>query len=87
MKHRNCACCCNLVFDLFTEQWVRAIPFNLKLTRNFNYCIRESYANESNKAIVDAFIAYLSTVEGKATIKDKGGILVSSSSEFRHQYA
>lgn len=52
-----------------------------KLTRNFNYCIRESYANESNKAIVDAFIAYLSTVEGKATIQDKGGILVSSSSD------
>ena len=52
-----------------------------KLTRNFNYCKRASYSSEKNGQIVDAFIAYLSTVEGKATIQEHGGILESSSSD------
>ncbi|MGN1295561.1 MAG: substrate-binding domain-containing protein [Bacilli bacterium] len=50
-----------------------------KLTRNFNYCLRESYENVTNKAICEAFVAYMSSIEGKATIKDKGGILETSS--------
>lgn len=45
------------------------------LTRNFNYCMRSEYTNERSKAIVEAFILYMSTVEGKSTIKEHGGIL------------
>ncbi|MDY2727574.1 MAG: substrate-binding domain-containing protein [Candidatus Onthovivens sp.] len=51
------------------------------LTRNFNYCKRESYKNEVNGQIVDAFIGYMFTVEGKSTIAEHGGILESSSSD------
>jgi len=52
-----------------------------KLTRNFNYCKRGEYAEADKAEIIDAFIAYMSTVEGKATIAEKGGILESSSSD------
>ena len=46
-----------------------------KLTRNFNYCIRSSFENEKKETIVQAFIKYMNTVEGKATIKEHGGII------------
>lgn len=52
-----------------------------KLTRNFNYCIRESYANETNKQIVEAFLGYMYTVEGISTIKEHGGILSTTGEE------
>jgi len=52
-----------------------------KLTRNFNYCKRAEYSVSSTEEIVDAFIAYMSTVEGKATISEYGGILETSSSD------
>ena len=52
-----------------------------KLTRNFNYCKRAEYTSEEAEEIVDAFIAYTTTVEGKATIAEHGGILESSSSD------
>jgi len=52
-----------------------------ELTRNFNYCKRSDYTNEISGQIVDAFIGYLSTVEGKATITENGGILETSSSD------
>lgn len=52
-----------------------------KLTRNFNYCLRSEYSSTDNKSIVEAFVAYLQTSEGKATIKDHGGILTTSSQD------
>lgn len=52
-----------------------------KLTRNFNYCKRAEYSVSSTEEIVDAFIAYMSTVEGKATISEYGGIIETSSSD------
>ena len=63
-----------------------------KLTRNFNYCKRASYSSETNQKIVEAFIAYMSTTDGIATIKDKGGILdvpstAKSWSEVKANYA
>ncbi len=51
------------------------------LKRNFNYCIRESYSNDTNRQIVEAFIAYLGTIEGKSTIVEKGGIISVNSSD------
>ncbi|MGM9899020.1 MAG: substrate-binding domain-containing protein [Bacilli bacterium] len=61
------------------------------LTRNFNYCLREEYTNETNKQIVEAFVAFMSTVEGQATIKEHGGIVpennnVKSWSEISKDY-
>ncbi|MDY5892799.1 MAG: hypothetical protein SPJ41_05215, partial [Candidatus Onthovivens sp.] len=52
-----------------------------KLTRNFNYCIRESYVNETNKQIVEAFLGYMYTVEGISTIQTNGGILSTTGEE------
>jgi len=52
-----------------------------KLTRNFNYCKRGEYADSSKEEIIDAFIAYMNTIEGKATIKEHGGILETSTSD------
>lgn len=46
-----------------------------KFKRNFNFIIRDNYENEKEEQIVKAFIAYLSTKEGKATIKSKDGII------------
>ena len=46
-----------------------------QLTRNFNYVIRAEFENDTKKQIVEAFIAYLSTQEGKATIIAKSGIV------------
>lgn len=51
------------------------------LTRNFNYCLRQSYSNEAVEQIVKAMIAYMSTVEGNATIKQHGGILETAATE------
>lgn len=46
-----------------------------KLTRNFNYMLRDTYANETNKKLAEAFVAYMGTKEGKATIKSGEGIV------------
>lgn len=56
-----------------TEANVIAGTYTMK--RNFNYIIREEFATEAEEAIVKAFIAYLGTKEGKATIKNKSGIV------------
>ena len=56
-----------------TEANVIAGTYTMK--RNFNYIIRETFASEAEEKIVKAFIAYLGTKEGKATIKNKSGIV------------
>lgn len=70
-----------LVYENVDPTEANVLNGTYKLTRNFNYCLRSEYSNEKNEQIVKAFVAYLSTVEGKATIKDKGGILETSSSD------
>ena len=52
-----------------------------KLTRNFNYCKRSEYSNSDVEEIVNAFIAFSNTVEGKATIAEHGGILTTSATD------
>ncbi len=46
------------------------------LKRNFNYIVRSTYTNATKQAIIEAFIAYLSTKEAKATIQSKDGIVL-----------
>lgn len=56
-----------------TEQNV--INGTYTLTRNFNYIIRKDFESEKDEQIVKAFIAYMNTIDGKATIKNKDGIV------------
>lgn len=51
------------------------------LQRPFNYITRASYSNETVGQIVEAFVAYMGTVDGKATIADHHGIVETSSSD------
>lgn len=47
-----------------------------KLSRNFNYVIRGDYEENSNRKIaVNAFVDFMSSKEGLATIKTAGGII------------
>jgi phosphate transport system substrate-binding protein len=46
-----------------------------KMTRNFNYIVRASYASEKVGQIVAAYRAFLGTSDAKATMKQLGGIL------------
>lgn len=52
-----------------------------QLTRNFNYCLRETYSNTQVKDIVLAFVQYMKTIEGEATIKQHGGIVNAKATE------
>lgn len=51
------------------------------LTRNFNYIIRSEYANAKKEQIIEAFLAYLTTQEGKTTMQSEGGILEVKASD------
>lgn len=52
------------------------------LQRPFNYIVRDDWTGMSTEEqIVTAFVAYMSTVDGKATIASKHGILESSTSD------
>lgn len=52
------------------------------LTRNFNFCTRNDYTEESKEGqIVKAFVAYTTTIEGKTIIQEKDGILTISNSD------
>jgi phosphate transport system substrate-binding protein len=46
-----------------------------KLTRNFNYVTRATFANDTVKNIVEAFTAFLTTKDAKTTIQGKDGIV------------
>lgn len=52
-----------------------------RMTRNFNYIVRASYANSTVGNIVSAFRAFLGTKDAKATMKQCGGILTIASSD------
>lgn len=52
------------------------------LQRPFNYMIRADWTGmETEHQIVEAFVAYMSTVDGKATIQNKHGIIESTASD------
>lgn len=53
-----------------------------ELTRNFNYIYRNDYASDSKvKQIVEAFVAYSTTIEGKSIIKQNDGILTINNTD------
>jgi phosphate transport system substrate-binding protein len=52
-----------------------------KMTRNFNYIVRASYSDEKVGKIVEAYRAFLSTSDAKATMKQLGGILSIASTD------
>jgi phosphate transport system substrate-binding protein len=52
------------------------------LTRNFNYITRNDYASTSKVGqIVQAFVAFMGTIEGKATMKAADGIVTITGTE------
>lgn len=52
------------------------------LQRPFNYIVRDDWSGmDTEHQIVEAFVAYMSTVDGKATIAAKHGILESASND------
>lgn len=51
------------------------------LKRNFNYMVRTSYEDETIEALVEAFVAYMGTVERKATIQNNDEIVDIASSD------
>lgn len=51
------------------------------LTRNFNYIIRTEFATTEKEQIIEAFLAYLGTQEGKSTMQSEGGILNITSND------
>ncbi len=63
-----------------TEANVLNDTYNLK--RPFMYMTRSDWTGmETEEAIVEAFVAYMSTVDGKATIANNSGILETSTSD------
>lgn len=51
-----------------------------KLTRNFNYVVRNTLVNEKERQIVEAFLAFLTTKDAMTTVKNNDGILEIPSS-------
>jgi phosphate transport system substrate-binding protein len=52
------------------------------LMRPFNYIIRTDWTGRTaEQQIVEAFVAYMSTIDGKSTIKNKGGIVEISAAD------
>jgi phosphate transport system substrate-binding protein len=52
-----------------------------KMTRSFNYLVRAEYSDAKVGNIAKAFVAFMGTSDGKATMKQLGGILTVSSSD------
>ena len=52
-----------------------------QLTRNFNYIIRSEYADSNVGDIVEAFVAYMNTREGKTIMQNEAGILTISNTD------
>lgn len=64
-----------LKFEGVTPSEENVINGTYGLKRNFNYMVRTSYQDEAVEALVEAFVAYMGTVEGKATIQNNDGII------------
>lgn len=71
-----------LVYDNVAPTEDHVLDGSYELTRNFNYVTRNDYASGSKVAqIVDAFIAYSTTLEGKSIIKQNDGIISISNTD------
>ena len=70
-----------LQYEGVTASEATVIDGTYKLSRNFNYVIRGDYseADKNRQTAVNAFVDFLSTIEGVAAIKSAGGIVTSSS--------
>lgn len=69
-----------LKYEGVTASETTVIDGTYKLSRNFNYVIRGDYsdADKNRQIAVNAFVDFLSTIEGVAAIKSAGGIVTSS---------
>lgn len=69
-----------LKYEGVTASEATVIDGTYKLSRNFNYVIRGDYsdADKNRQIAVNAFVDFLSTIEGVAAIKSAGGIVTSS---------
>lgn len=70
-----------LIYEGVQPNEGNVLNHSYKLTRNFNYCKRDNYEVKAKEEIVNAFIAFMSTSEGKATISEHGGILEVSTGD------
>lgn len=71
-----------LKYNGVTPNEANVLNNTYELTRNFNYVTRNDYASDSKvKSIVEAFVAYMGTTEGKAIIKANDGIISLSASD------
>lgn len=71
-----------LTYDNVVPSEANVLNGTYELTRNFNYIYRNDYASDSKvKQIVEAFIAYSTTIEGKSIIKQNDGILSISNTD------
>lgn len=71
-----------LNYDGIVPNEANVVAGSYELTRNFNYIIRNDYTAESKVGkIVAAFVAFLSTKEGKATMKASDGIVTFDGNE------
>lgn len=52
-----------------------------QLTRNFNYVTRSEFDDDNKRQIVEAYLAYLTTIEAKATIIANSGIVEISATD------
>jgi phosphate transport system substrate-binding protein len=70
-----------LAYEKIVPNEANVLNNTYKMTRNFNYIVRASYANDTMKDIVSAYLAFLTTSDAKATMKEKGGILTIASTD------
>lgn len=71
-----------LAYDGVEPTEANVLNDSYELTRNFNYVMRNDYSSDSKvKQIVDAFVAYSTTLEGKSIIKQNDGIISISNTD------
>jgi phosphate transport system substrate-binding protein len=70
-----------LSYEGVTPSEATVLDGTYKMTRNFNYIVRSSFASEKVKNIVEAFRAFLTSKDAKATMKEEGGILTIGASD------
>jgi len=65
-----------LAFEGIEASETNVLNGSYELKRPFNYIVRNDWTDMSIEAqIVEAYVAYMSTVDGKSTIKSNGGII------------
>ncbi|MDD3171616.1 MAG: substrate-binding domain-containing protein [Bacilli bacterium] len=70
-----------LVYEGVTPNETNVLNGTYKLTRNFNYIVRSDYSTTKEEEIVEAYLAFLTTKDAKATIQSKDGIIEINSSD------